>query len=175
MTVLEKCHQMQILSSLASNPTSQLNILRHNGNPLGVDGAEIGVFEETNQVSLCSLLKSRHSAGLEPKIGLEILSDFPHQSLERKLADQKLGTLLVLPDLPQSHCSWPETMWLLHSSGGRSRLPCRLGRQLLPWGLSSGRLSCSLLGTCHFEDLKEREEFLFVSRENSGKWKARTE
>ncbi|KAF4373900.1 hypothetical protein F8388_007806 [Cannabis sativa] len=83
------------LSSLASNPTSQLNILRHDRNPLGVNGAQIGVFEQTHQVSLCSLLKSRHSTRLESKIGLEILSDFPNQSLEWKLTDQKLSAFLA--------------------------------------------------------------------------------
>ncbi|KAF4359209.1 hypothetical protein F8388_005318 [Cannabis sativa] len=85
----------QILSSLASDSTSQLNILRHDRNSLSVDRTEISVFEETDQVSFGSFLKSRHSAGLESKIGLEILSDFSHQSLEWKLADQKLGALLA--------------------------------------------------------------------------------
>ncbi|KAF4381011.1 hypothetical protein F8388_011933 [Cannabis sativa] len=135
-------------NSLASDPASQLNILRHDGNPLSVNGAQIGVFEETHQVSLRSLLKSRNGARLESKIGLEVLSDFPHQSLERKLSDQKLSALLVLSDLPKGNSSGPETMWLLHSSGGGSRLPCCLGRQLLPWSLSSGGLSCCLLDHC---------------------------
>ncbi|KAF4355823.1 hypothetical protein G4B88_024993 [Cannabis sativa] len=119
-----------------------------------VSSLNIGVFEETHQVSLRSLLKSRNGARLESKIGLEVLSDFPHQSLERKLSDQKLSALLVLSDLPKGNSSGPETMWLLHSSGGGSRLPCCLGRQLLPWSLSSGGLSCCLL--VHAKQLIQR-------------------
>ncbi|KAF4350065.1 hypothetical protein G4B88_000326 [Cannabis sativa] len=155
----------QILSSLASDSTSQLNILWHDRNSLSVDRTEISVFEETDQVSFGSFLKSRHSARLESKIGLEILSDFSDQSLEWKLADQKLGALLVLPDLSQGDGSWPESVWLLHSSGGWSGLSCCLGRQLLPWRLSSGGFSCGLLGTSHWGNEKGEEE-LFVSREN---------
>ncbi|KAK1572158.1 hypothetical protein Q3G72_028377 [Acer saccharum] len=69
---------------------------------------EIGVFKETYQIGLCSLLKNCHCTALlwNLRSSLEILSNFSHKSLERKLPDQKLSTLLVLPDLSQSHGSW---------------------------------------------------------------------
>ena len=144
------------LSPLAPDPASELNIFRHNGDPLGVNGAKVSVLKETNQVSLSSFLKRSHGATLEPKISLEILSDFSDKPLEWKLSDLKLSTLLVLPDLSQRHCSWPETMRLLHSSGGRSWFPRRLCSQLLPWCLSSGWFPSSLLGTSHFGEEIER-------------------
>jgi hypothetical protein len=34
------------LSTLASNPASQLQIFRHDGDSLGVDGTEVGILEE---------------------------------------------------------------------------------------------------------------------------------
>lgn len=61
-----------------------------------MDGAQVGVLEQTHQIGLCSFLKRQHSMTLEPEVGLEVLSDFTNQALERQLADQKLSTLLVL-------------------------------------------------------------------------------
>ena len=42
---------------------------------------------------------------LEPKIGLEVLSNLPNQPLERQLPDEKPSRLLVMPDLPKGHGS----------------------------------------------------------------------
>ena len=38
--------------------TSQLDVFGHNGDSIGMDGTQIGVLEQTNQVSLAVLLKS---------------------------------------------------------------------------------------------------------------------
>ncbi|KAH0466512.1 hypothetical protein IEQ34_003750 [Dendrobium chrysotoxum] len=100
-------------------------------------------------VRLRSLLKSGDGRTLESEISLEILSNFTDQALERKFADKELGTLLVLPDLPQRNCSRTETMRFLYAAGRRRRLPRRLGGQLLPWGLAAGRLASSLLRPRH--------------------------
>ncbi|GAY41410.1 hypothetical protein CUMW_059230, partial [Citrus unshiu] len=146
-------------SPLASDSPCKLDIFRHDGDPLSVNSTEIGVFKETHQISLGSFLKSRDSAALEPQIGLKVLSDFPNEPLERKLPYQKLSALLVLPDLSQSHCSRPETVWFLHSSRRRSRLPSCLGGQLLTWCLSSSGLPCCLLRAGHFVKVTKRENF----------------
>jgi hypothetical protein len=61
-----------------------------------VDGAEVGVLEESYKVSLGGLLKSEDGRALEAEIGLEILSDLTYEALEGELADQKLSGLLVL-------------------------------------------------------------------------------
>ena len=68
---------------------------------------------------------------------------------ETDLADEELSGLLVLADLTESHGSRSVPMGLLDSSSGRSRLPCSLGGELLPGGLASGGLACSLLSTRH--------------------------
>lgn len=116
-----------------------------------MDGAQVGVFEETDEVSLASLLKSHHGRSLEAKIRLEILSDFTDKTLEGKLADEKLGALLVTPDLAESNSPRAITMRLLDSSGCRSRLASCLGGELLSWGLPPGGLASGLLGTSHFD------------------------
>ena len=40
------------LGTLATDPTGQLNVLGKDGHAFGVDGIEVGVLEETNQVGL---------------------------------------------------------------------------------------------------------------------------
>jgi hypothetical protein len=47
------------LGSLSSDPSCQLDILWHDGHTLGVDGAQVGVLEQANQVGLASLLQSK--------------------------------------------------------------------------------------------------------------------
>jgi len=79
------------LCSLSTDLAGQLNVLGHDGDALGVDGAQVGVFKQTNKVSLASFLKSHDSGALETQIGLEIQSDFSHKALEGQLADQQLS------------------------------------------------------------------------------------
>jgi hypothetical protein len=38
------------LSSFSTDSSGQLDVLWHDGDPLGVDGAQVGIFEETDQV-----------------------------------------------------------------------------------------------------------------------------
>ena len=137
------------LSTLSTDTAGQLDVLGHDGDPLGVDGTQVGVLKETHEVSLASLLQSHDSGALEPQVSLEVLGDFTHQTLEGELADQKLGRLLVPTDLTKSDGSGPVTVGLLHTSGGRGTLASSLGGQLLARGLSSGGLASGLLGTSH--------------------------
>ena len=44
------------LVALAPDASGQLDVLGHDRDPLGVDGAEVGVLEEPDEVSLRSLL-----------------------------------------------------------------------------------------------------------------------
>ena len=79
------------LSTFATNTTNKLDVFGHDGDSLGVDGTQVGVFEKTHQVSLASLLQSHDGRALETQVGLEILGDFSDQTLEWQLADQKLS------------------------------------------------------------------------------------
>lgn len=44
------------LSPLSSYPAGQLDVLGHDGDTLGVDGAQVGVLKQADQVSLASFL-----------------------------------------------------------------------------------------------------------------------
>jgi len=59
-----------------------LDIFGLNGDTLGVNSSQVGIFEEGDEVGFGSFLKSTDSGRLETKIGLEILSDFTNETLE---------------------------------------------------------------------------------------------
>ena len=87
------------LCALTADAACELHVLGHDGDPLGVDSAQVGVLEQTNEVALSCLLESHHRGRLEPKIGFVVLGDLTHETLEGQLADEELGGLLVLSDL----------------------------------------------------------------------------
>jgi len=67
-----------------------------------VDGAQVGIFEERDEVSLDGLLESTDGGRLEAEVGFEVLSDFTDKTLEGELSDEELGRLLVATDLTES-------------------------------------------------------------------------
>ena len=138
------------LSSLSTDSSGQLDVLWHDGDTLSVDGTQVGVLEQSNEVSLAGLLESHHGGALESEVSLEVLSDLTDQSLEGEFPQQELGRLLVSTDFSEGHCSWPVSVRFLDSSGGRGALAGGLGCQLLSGGLSSSGFTGGLLGTSHF-------------------------
>ena len=143
------------LSSLATDATSELDVLGHDGHSLGVDGAQVGIFEKTDQVGLASLLQGHDGRALETQVSLEILGDLTDQTLEGQLADEQLGRFLVTTDLTESDGSRAITMGLLHSSGSRGALAGSLGGELFTRGLATGRFTSGLLGTSHYDDVSQ--------------------
>ena len=49
---------------------------------------------------------------------LEILRNFPDETLERQLADEELSRFLVTSDFTECDGAGPEAMWLLDAPGG---------------------------------------------------------
>ena len=139
------------LSTFSTDSPGELDILGHDGDSLGVDGAQVGVLKETNQVGLASLLQSHNSAGLESEISLEVLGDFSDQTLEGQLADQKLCGFLVTSDLTESNSTGPVSVGLLNSTSGRGRFSGSFSGQLFTGSFSTGGFPGCLLGTGHIE------------------------
>ena len=90
------------LSALATDAAGQLDVLGHDGDALGVDGSQVGVLEEPDEVGLGGLLEGQDGRRLEAQVGLEVLGDLADQALEGQLADQEVRRLLVLADLTES-------------------------------------------------------------------------
>ena len=110
------------LGALSADAASQLDVLGHDRDTLGVDGAQVGVLEQADQVSLAGLLQGHDGRRLEAQVGLEVLGDLADEALERQLADQQLGRLLVATDLAQGDGSGPVTVGLLDAAGRRRAL-----------------------------------------------------
>ena len=53
------------LSTFTTDTTSELNILGHDGNPFGVNGAKVGIFEKTDEIGFCCFLEGKDSRRLE--------------------------------------------------------------------------------------------------------------
>ena len=114
-----------------------------------MDGAQVGVLEEADEVSFRRLLESEDGRRLEAKVRLEVLGDLADEALEGKLADEELRRLLVLADLAKRDGSGAVPVGLLDTSGRGGRLARRLGGELLAGSLASGRFAGCLLGTGH--------------------------
>ena len=131
---------------------------------LSVDGSEVGILEQGDEVSLSSLLKSHNSRRLETKIGLVVyhptriscprtnkkgekrtLGDFTDEALEGQFADEELSALLVATNFTEGDGTRAEAMRLLHTTGLSGGLAGLLGSELLAWGLATGRFACGLL------------------------------
>jgi hypothetical protein len=107
---------------------------------LGMDGAQVGVLKETNQVSLRGLLEGHDGRGLETEISLKVLGNFSDKVLEGQLADKELSGFLVAPNLSNSNSARAIMMWLLNTSCSWGRLVSSLRSQLLSWGLATSGL-----------------------------------
>lgn len=162
----------EVLEALASDASGQLHILGHDGDSLGVDGTEVGVLKESDDVRLGRLLEGEDGVALELEIALVLLGDLPDQPLERKFADEELGLrvgglaygLLEFPYFPQSHRPWAEPVRLLQSSRHRRRLPRGLAGDVLARSFGPRVLASSLLGSCHYQMLLQSPPSLaFIS------------
>ena len=89
------------LRALAAEAARQLDVLALDGDALGMDGAQVGVLEERDEVGLDRLLQGADGGALEAQVRLEVLGDLAHEALEGQLADEELGRLLVATDLAQ--------------------------------------------------------------------------
>ena len=139
------------LRSLSSDSARKLDVLGHDGDTLGVDGAQVGVLEKTDEVCLGGLLESKNGRSLESQVSLEVLGDLSYQSLEGKLSDEQVRGFLVSTDLTKSDGSRSVSVGLLDTSGGGGRFTCCLGGELLSRSFTSGGFTCGLLGSGHFE------------------------
>lgn len=106
-----------------------------------MDGAQVRILEERDEVGLDGLLESADSAALEAEVALEVLGNLTDETLEGKLADQELGRLLVATDLTESDGTGLIAMGLLDTTGRGGRLAGGLGSELLTRSLTASGLA----------------------------------
>ena len=128
-----------------------MDVLWHDGDTSGVDGSEVGVFEESNEVGLSGFLEGENGGALEAEVVLELGGNLTDKSLEGELADEELGGLLETSDLTESDGAWSEAVGLLDTTGGGSLFDSSLVGDVLSWGLATSVLACSVFSTSHLE------------------------
>jgi len=106
-----------------------------------VDGAEVGILEEGDEVGLDGLLERADGGTLEAEVGFEVLRDFTDKTLEGELSDQELGRFLVATNLTESDGTRLVAMRLLDTAGGWGGLAGGLGSKLLTRGLATSGLA----------------------------------
>ena len=70
-----------------------------------MDGAQVGIFEQADEVGLNGFLERTDGRGLEAEVRLEVLGDFTDETLEGQLADEELSRLLVATNLTEGDSS----------------------------------------------------------------------
>jgi len=135
-------------SQVASNAAGQLHVFGKDSDSPGVNGAQVGVFHQADEVSLGSTLKSEDSGALEAKILANAGGNFTHKALEGQLSDQQLSALLVSPDVAKGHRARAVSMWPFGGSrqSGAGGLCHQMHSRRLP---SSRRLSRGLFCARH--------------------------
>ena len=137
--------------ALTTDSAGELHILGHDGDSLGVDGAEVGVLEEADHVSLRGLLESENGRGLETELVSVLRGDLTNESLEGELSNEELSALLEASDLTKSDGARSESVGFLDSVGGRlSLLGSSLVSDVLPRVLGASMLAGSLFGAGHY-------------------------
>ena len=136
---MRKANWLMKSEPVSSDSLGQLEISGHDGHSLGVDGAQVGVFEQGDQVGFGGFLEGQHSWWLESQFLFPFVGDFSDHSLEGKFSDKEISWFLIFSDFPKSNCSGFESVRLLDASGDWSRLPGDL--------LSNKLLSGDLLGS----------------------------
>jgi len=146
---------MCTLVALATEAAGKLDVLRLDGDTLGVNGTQVGVLEEGDEVRLDGLLESTDGGGLEAQVGLEVLSDLANETLEGELADEELSRLLVATDLTESDGTGLVAVRLLDTTGRRGGLASSLGGELLAGSLATSGLAGGLLRAGHCDGCDE--------------------
>ena len=137
--------------ALTADSAGELHVLWHDGDSLGVDGAEVGVLEEANHVSLRGLLEGEDGRGLETELVSVLRGDLTDESLEGEFPDEELGGLLEASDLTESDGARSEAVRLLDAIGGAlGLLGSSLVSDVLPGVLGAGVFAGGLLSASHF-------------------------
>ena len=142
-------HERKCLVTLLTDPPREFHVFRVDRDTLGVNGAEIGILEETGEVVFGTLLKSQDAFRLPAHVGVELHRNLFHKALEGQLAKEKLGRLLVATNLAESDGAGPVAMRLFYACIHRRGLTSGFSGKSLARSFSTRALVSRLLGASH--------------------------
>ena len=73
---------------VTSDPQSEVDVLFHEGDSVGVDGTKLRVLEDPNDVSLCSFLESLESLRFESEVRFDNVGDDTNFANESSTRDE---------------------------------------------------------------------------------------
>jgi hypothetical protein len=123
---------------IVTDLADESDVQRLDGDALGVDGIEIGVLKEHDEVLLSSLLEGHEGVGLEADVRLEVLSNLADEARKREARDEQVGRPLVPANLTERVGAGLGPVGLLHMLLG------------VPGGTGGKGLARHLFGTGHF-------------------------
>jgi len=129
------------LGAFPADAACKLDVLGHDGDPLGVDGAEVGVLEEAHEVGLGGFLEGANGGGLETQVLFELEADLADQALKGELADQEFGGFLKAADLPEGHGAGAVAVRFFDAASGGGATACGLRGELLAAGFAAATLA----------------------------------
>lgn len=91
-----------------------LDVFGYNCYMFSMDNTQVCVFKKANQIDLTCLLQITNSCTLEAQICFEVQSNFSHQTLEGKFANQKFSRRIS--NFMECHGTRPVMMTFLHPS-----------------------------------------------------------
>ena len=84
--------------------------------------AQVCVLKQPDMISFSCLLVYQKTCAFKPNTSRDISINLPDNTLERGLANEEIGRLLVLADLLESDGTRAVSVGLLHSCSGGCRL-----------------------------------------------------
>ena len=128
-----------------------MEITSHEGDALGVEGAEVGVREETSDVGFSRFLEGSDGGCLPAETVLVAGGELTDEALEGGLAHEEISGLLVLLDLAEGDGAGSPAELL--GAGGLGGLSLSLAGLLLGLG-DGGGLCAGHFFEVFFGDLK---------------------
>ena len=81
-----------------------------------MNGAQVGIFEETSQVALSCFLKGKEGLRLESELSIDTVTDCSDESLEWSFSEHEGNGLLVSLYFSEGNSSGSESSGLLDST-----------------------------------------------------------
>ena len=144
----------EVVVSITSDSSSEVHILLHDGNSVGVDGTKVGILENSDQVGLGTLLESLECVRGKSEVAVNTGGNRLDESHEWSSWDHVGHGFLVLLDLSEGNSSWLESDLSLLTISFLDSLGSSGG--LLSWSSSlglGGNFGGSVLLFWHFDRL----------------------
>ena len=140
-----RLHVTVVVEALTSDSASQIEVFLHDCNSWSMNGAQVGIFEETSQIALSGFLKCKEGLRLESELSIDTVTDCSDESLEWSFSEHEGNGLLVSLYFSEGNSSGSESSGFLDSSLSSGSLLLHLFSLASFWANGDTWLGASLL------------------------------